>query len=77
MKSGGLVLWTAVAICEMLKTSWKTGTHFMEGDSENHLKAQSFRLVQWLNFIRFLQETRQGSTNLVRKFYLEYSSDTC
>ena len=40
-------------------------------------KAQSFRLVQWLNTIRFLQETSQGSTNLVRKFYLEYSSDMC
>ena len=41
------------------------------------LTAQSFRVVQWLNTIRFLQETSQGSSNLVRKFYLEYSSDMC
>ena len=61
----------------MLKTSWQTGKHLVKGDSENHLKAQSFRLVQWLNTIRFLEETSQGSTNLVRKFYLEYSSDMC
>ena len=29
--------------------------------------AQSVRLVQWLHIVRFLQETSQGSTNLVRK----------
>ena len=25
MKSGGLILWNAVAICEMSKTSWQMG----------------------------------------------------
>ena len=32
-------------------------------------------LVQSSNTIRFLHDTSQGSTNLVRKFYLEYFSD--
>ena len=75
-KNGGLILWNAIAICEMFKTSWQTGKTLAKGDSENHLKAQLFRLVQWL-FIRFLQDTSQGSTNMVTKFYLEYSSDMC
>ena len=39
MRNGGLVLWNAVAICEMSKTSWQMGEHLMRGDSENHLKA--------------------------------------
>ena len=77
MNNGGLILWNAIAIRDMYKTSWQTGKHLMKGDSENHLKAQSFRLVQWLNIIRVLQETSQGSTNLERKCHLEYSSDTC
>ena len=67
----------ATPSCEMLKISWQTGKHLVKGDSENHFMVQSFRLVQWLNIIRFLQETSQGTTNLVRKFYFEYSSDMC
>ena len=39
---------------------------------ENHSKAQLFRLVTWLNIILSLRKTIH---NLVRKFYLEYSSD--
>ena len=46
MKSGGLILWNAIAICEMFKISWQMGKHFMKDDSENHLKAWSFRSVQ-------------------------------
>ena len=37
----------------------------VKGDSENHVKAPSFRLVQWLNIVRSLQETSQGSIKLV------------
>ena len=48
----------------------------MNGDLENSLKDRSFRLEQWLNIIRFLRKTSQGSTKLVRKYYQEYSSDT-
>ena len=36
MKNGGLILWHAVAICEMFKTSWQTGKLFAKNDSENH-----------------------------------------
>ena len=43
-KSGGLILWNAVAICEMPRTSWQTGKLHMKGDSENHFKAQWFIL---------------------------------
>ena len=39
MKNGWLVLWNAIAICEMSKTSWQMGKLLMKGDSENHLKA--------------------------------------
>ena len=77
MKNGRPILWTAIAICEMFKTSWQMGKHLMQGDSEKHSKAQSFRLVQWLNIIRLLQETSRGSAVLVRKFYMEYSSIMC
>ena len=46
-KNGGLILWNAVAICDMFKTSWQTGKHRMKGDLENHLKDQCFRLAPW------------------------------
>ena len=42
MKNGGLILWNAVSICEMFKTSWQMGKLLMKADSENHLKAQWF-----------------------------------
>ena len=61
-------------ICEVFKTSWQTGKHLMRDDLENHLKDRTFRSEQWLNISRFLQETWQGSTNLVRKSCQEYSS---
>ena len=75
MKDGGLILWNATAIYEMFKTSWQMGKHLNNGVSENHLMARSFRLAQWLNIIPSLRRTSQGSTKMVRKFYLEYSSD--
>ena len=40
MKKGGLILWNATAICEMSKTSWQMGKHFLNGDLENHFKGQ-------------------------------------
>ena len=38
MKNGGLILWNAIVICEMSKTSWQMGKHLMSGDLENHFK---------------------------------------
>ena len=42
MKSGGLVLWNAIAICETSKTSWQSGKLRMKDDFENHSKGQQF-----------------------------------
>ena len=75
MKCGGLIPWNVTAICEMSRTTCQMARHLMKGDLENHLKARRFLSVQWLNTIRFLRQTSQGSTNLVRMFFLEYSSD--
>ena len=69
MENGGLILWNAIAFCETSTTSWPTGKLLTKGDSENHSRVQWYLLEQWLNIIRFLQETSQGSTNLVRKCY--------
>ena len=43
---------------------------------ENHLEAQSFRLVHWLSITLFLRNTNQESINLERKSYLDCSLDT-
>ena len=34
MKHGGLILWSAVAICEIFKNSWQMGRHHMKGGLE-------------------------------------------
>ena len=51
MKSGGQILWNAIAICEMSKTSWQTGKLLMNENLENHSKGSivSFgALVEYL-----------------------------
>ena len=58
------------------RSFWQMGKHLANEDSENRLKDRSFRLEQGSNIIRCLQRTSQGSTNLGRKSYQEYSSDT-
>ena len=40
MKNGALILWDAIAVCEMFKTSWQTGKLRMKVDLENHSKGQ-------------------------------------
>ena len=57
MKSGGLILCDAIAICEMSKTSWQEGKLVMKDGLENHSKDHQFFLGQWLNIIRFQHET--------------------
>ena len=37
MTNGGLILWNAIAICEMSKTSCQMGKHHVQGDLENPL----------------------------------------
>ena len=51
------------------------GKHLTTANSENHWRARSFCSVQWLNIIRFLQKTSQGTTNVLRQFHQEHSSD--
>ena len=59
MKSGRLILWNAIAICEMSKTSWQIG------------KLTIFFFEQWLNITRFQHDINQNFINLARKFYQE------
>ena len=40
MKNRGLILWDAIAICEMSKTSRQKGKHCTKDDLENHSKGQ-------------------------------------
>ena len=56
MKNGGLILWNAIAICDMSKTSWRMEKLPSKGDSENHSRDRSFHLEQWSSIIRLQQE---------------------
>ena len=38
MKNGGLVLWSATAICEVFMISWQTGKLLVKGDLENQFE---------------------------------------
>ena len=40
MKGGGQILWNAIVICEMSKTSWQRRTHRTKDDLVNHTKDQ-------------------------------------
>ena len=53
--------------------SWEK--HLMNCDFEIHSKVWSLCLVHWRNIIPFPRKTSQGSANLLRKCYLEYSPD--
>ena len=55
---------------KMFKTSWQTGKHQMKGDSENHLKAELFRLEQRLNIIRLLQKDQSRLHTYCKKVLL-------
>ena len=60
MKNGALILWNAVAICEMSRTSWQKGKLCMKDDLEKHSKGQFSLLDQWLNIIRLHRKIRRG-----------------
>ena len=57
---------------ECSRLLWQMGKHHKKGDVENFI---TFRSGQWLKNVRSLQEASQGSTNLVRRFHTEYSTD--
>ena len=58
MISGGLILWNAVAICEMSQTSWQTGKLRMNEDLVNHSKDLFFHLVHWWKNSQTPRETK-------------------
>ena len=54
----------------MSKTAWQMDNTLWKAFRTNHLKARLFLLEQCLNIIRFQREINQGSTNLVRQFFI-------
>ena len=40
MKNGRLILWKAIAIFDILETSWQTGLFLAKDDSENYSQDQ-------------------------------------
>ena len=66
MKNGGLILWNVIAVCDMFKTSSQTGKLFTKDDSVNHWKAPVILFGAMVEYY----PTREGSTNLARKFHL-------
>ena len=66
MRSGGLILWNAIAICEMTRTSWQTGNLKMNEDLGNLVKDQLFHLVRWWNTSQFPRETKLEFINSER-----------
>ena len=69
MISGGRILWNAIAICDMSRTSWQTGKLRMDEDLGNHSLDQSFHLVHWWNTSQIPKETKLEFINSVRKYY--------
>ena len=50
MKNGGLILWKAIAICDMSQTSWQMGKRHTRDDLENRSKGQqSFWSSGWVS----------------------------
>ena len=65
-ENGGLILWNAIAICKMFRTSYQTGKHLMKRDLENHAKIEYHHL--------FSAEDQSRHHQFGKKV-LEYSSD--
>ena len=76
MKIGGKIPSNIIPICETSQTYYLMGKRPMKDVLGNHLKDQSFRLVQWLSITLSLRKTSQESINLERKSFLDCSSDT-
>ena len=65
MISGGRILWNAIAICEMSKSSWQTGKLRMNEDLVNRSKDQLFHLAHGGIPPKF--RARQSETSSIRK----------
>ena len=75
MTNSGPILWNAIAICENVQDLLADGKTPYERLFGEPLKGSIIPFGAMVEIIRFLLGTSQGSTNLVRKFDLEYSSD--
>ena len=74
-KKWWLILWNAIVIRDMSKTSWQRRQQPHERQFGDRFKRPRLLcLVPWLNIILYLRRTSHGSTSLVKKFYQEYSS---
>ena len=71
IKKDGLILWNAIAIREMSKTSGQGGKPPYEGRFGDTFKGPKIALEQLSNIIRFQCEIYQHFINLARKSYQE------
>ena len=69
--NGGLILWNAVANCELSKTSWQTGKAPYERRFGEPFKGPIIPFEQCLNIIRFQHVINQDFINLASTFYQE------
>ena len=76
MKSGGLILWNDIPICETSQIYYLMGRRPMKDVLGNHLKHRLLHLVHWWNITLELRRTSQESIKVKRKSYLDCSSDT-
>ena len=76
MKVGGQILWNVTPICETSQIYCLMGRRPIKDVLGNHLEDLLFHLVHWLSITLQLRRISQESTNLERKSYLDYSSDT-
>ena len=79
-KSGGQILWNAIAICEASKVSWQTGKLRMNEDLVNHSKDHLFHLVHWWNIsqaprVRQSEEIHQFGKKVLPDFFWETCFD--
>ena len=71
----GLIPWNVTVICELFKTSYRTGRTPYELRFGESFRGPQFFSDRRLSIIRFLPKTSQDSTSLVRKFCQESSKD--
>ena len=78
MRNGGLILWNAVAICEISKTFQQMGKLRMKEDLENHSKDNYFLLEPWLNIfdalIGYLPNSERENSSILQESMTCYLS---
>ena len=76
-ENGGRVPWHATAICETYKISCLLGRDLMRGSSDNHLKDQSFHLVQWSNTTPYLCKRLVATASVRQESHARYIPWLC